>query len=252
MIEEADLAAVRVLPSGTGALSAFIYARLPELAARVQDLHALPARMRPALDPGARLHRPADDGLPPRIRLPAGPLRARPPALLAVLLRADRDAPALGAARRRLPILLVAQPAGPARDGRAAARSSRTSFASRQTSCPPRCAGPISGPRRRGLNLGGWFSADRGQAGLSGRDPDARAVADRARRHGHRRARPVPARLPPLRGTLRPAARARRPRRRALDARIHAGLRAACRCSGPRCCRRSSRSPSTTPPSSAI
>jgi phosphonate transport system permease protein len=32
MIEEADLAAVRVLPSGTGALSAFVYARLPELA----------------------------------------------------------------------------------------------------------------------------------------------------------------------------------------------------------------------------
>src|SRR5215212_4861142 len=32
MIEEADLSAVRVLPSGTGALSAFAYARLPELA----------------------------------------------------------------------------------------------------------------------------------------------------------------------------------------------------------------------------
>src|SRR5215210_5287014 len=32
MIEEADLAAVRVLPSGTGALSAFVYARLPDLA----------------------------------------------------------------------------------------------------------------------------------------------------------------------------------------------------------------------------
>ena len=75
MIEEADLAAVRVLPTGTGALSAFLYARLPELGRAVQDLHALPARMRPALDPGARLHRPADDGLPPRIRLPAGPLR---------------------------------------------------------------------------------------------------------------------------------------------------------------------------------
>src|SRR4051812_39225595 len=32
MIEEADLSAVRVLPSGTSALSAFVYARLPELA----------------------------------------------------------------------------------------------------------------------------------------------------------------------------------------------------------------------------
>jgi phosphonate transport system permease protein len=32
MIEEADLAAVRVLPSGTSAVSAFAYARLPELA----------------------------------------------------------------------------------------------------------------------------------------------------------------------------------------------------------------------------
>src|SRR4051812_42815644 len=32
MIDEADLSAVRVLPSGTGALSAFVYARLPELA----------------------------------------------------------------------------------------------------------------------------------------------------------------------------------------------------------------------------
>ena len=75
MIEEADLSAVRVLPSGTGALSAFVYARLPELAVRVQELHALPARMRPALDPGARLHRPAHDGVPPGIRLPAGALR---------------------------------------------------------------------------------------------------------------------------------------------------------------------------------
>ena len=32
MIDEADLSAVRVLPSGTSALSAFVYARLPELA----------------------------------------------------------------------------------------------------------------------------------------------------------------------------------------------------------------------------
>ena len=34
MIEEADLAAVRVLPAGSGAISAFAYARLPELADR--------------------------------------------------------------------------------------------------------------------------------------------------------------------------------------------------------------------------
>ena len=34
MIDEADLAAVRVLPSGTSAISAFAYARLPELAGR--------------------------------------------------------------------------------------------------------------------------------------------------------------------------------------------------------------------------
>ncbi len=37
IIEEADLAALRVLPVGTGAVSAFAYARLPDLAGRLRD-----------------------------------------------------------------------------------------------------------------------------------------------------------------------------------------------------------------------
>lgn len=37
IIEEADLAALRVLPPGTGTVSAFLYARLPDVAARFRD-----------------------------------------------------------------------------------------------------------------------------------------------------------------------------------------------------------------------
>lgn len=37
IIEEADLAALRVLPPGTGAVPAFLYARLPDVAARFRD-----------------------------------------------------------------------------------------------------------------------------------------------------------------------------------------------------------------------
>jgi phosphonate transport system permease protein len=51
MIEEADLAAVRVLPSGTGALSAFVYARLPELAVpfKTSTLYRLECGLRSTL-----------------------------------------------------------------------------------------------------------------------------------------------------------------------------------------------------------
>lgn len=51
MIEEADLAAERVLPAGTGAVSAFVYARLPELADRFKTytLYRLECGMRSTL-----------------------------------------------------------------------------------------------------------------------------------------------------------------------------------------------------------
>ena len=54
MIEEADLAAERVLPNGTSTISAFAFARLARGRRAVQDLHALSAGVRVALDPGAR------------------------------------------------------------------------------------------------------------------------------------------------------------------------------------------------------
>jgi phosphonate transport system permease protein len=51
IIEEADLSAVRVLPPGTDAVSAFLYARLPEVAGRVADytLYRLECGMRSSL-----------------------------------------------------------------------------------------------------------------------------------------------------------------------------------------------------------
>ena len=51
IIEEADLSALRVLPPGTGAISAFAYARLPDLAGRFADytLYRLECGMRSSL-----------------------------------------------------------------------------------------------------------------------------------------------------------------------------------------------------------
>ncbi|MGH1573876.1 ABC transporter permease [Methylobacterium sp. P31] len=51
LIEEADLAAVRVLPAGTGTVSAFLYARLPEVAGRMRDytLYRLECGLRSSL-----------------------------------------------------------------------------------------------------------------------------------------------------------------------------------------------------------
>ena len=51
IIEEADLSALRVLPPGTGAVSAFAYARLPDLAGRFADytLYRLECGMRSSL-----------------------------------------------------------------------------------------------------------------------------------------------------------------------------------------------------------
>ena len=51
IIEEADLSALRVLPPGTGAISAFAYARLPDLAGRFADytLYRLECALRSSL-----------------------------------------------------------------------------------------------------------------------------------------------------------------------------------------------------------
>ena len=51
LIEETDLAALRVLPAGTGAVSAFLYARLPEVAGRMRDytLYRLECGLRSSL-----------------------------------------------------------------------------------------------------------------------------------------------------------------------------------------------------------
>ncbi|MCB4805960.1 phosphonate transport system permease protein [Methylobacterium brachiatum] len=51
IIEEADLAALRVLPAGTGTVSAFLYARLPEVAGRLRDytLYRLECGLRSSL-----------------------------------------------------------------------------------------------------------------------------------------------------------------------------------------------------------
>ena len=51
LIEEADLAALRVLPEGTGAIAAFLYARLPEVAGRMRDytLYRLECGLRSSL-----------------------------------------------------------------------------------------------------------------------------------------------------------------------------------------------------------
>ncbi|MDP4023349.1 ABC transporter permease [Methylobacterium sp. NEAU 140] len=51
IVEEADLSALRVLPPGTGAVSAFLYARLPETAARMRDytLYRLECGLRSSL-----------------------------------------------------------------------------------------------------------------------------------------------------------------------------------------------------------
>src|SRR6266568_2593449 len=75
MIEEADLAAVRVLPKATSNISAFAFATSRARRA-IQELHALPSRMRAAIDLGARLHRPADDRVPIGELFPARALRA--------------------------------------------------------------------------------------------------------------------------------------------------------------------------------
>ena len=51
IIEEADLSALRVLPPGTGATSAFLYARLPDVAGRLRDytLYRLECGLRSSL-----------------------------------------------------------------------------------------------------------------------------------------------------------------------------------------------------------
>jgi phosphonate transport system permease protein len=106
IIEEADLAADRVLPHRTDAVSRFAYARIPVLAGTLRHIPALPVGVRDALHPRARLHRPADHGLRARDLLPAGPLR-RGRGLRRRLLPADRHAPAL-VRPATLPVLLAA------------------------------------------------------------------------------------------------------------------------------------------------
>ena len=65
--------------------------------AAVLDLHAVPARMRHALDPGAGLRRPADHRLSSQLLLQARPLPGGRRAAVG-LLRSDRHAPLVGAA----------------------------------------------------------------------------------------------------------------------------------------------------------
>ncbi len=147
MIEEADLAAVRVLPSGTGALSAFVYARLPELAVpfKTYTLYRLECGLRSTLVLGFI-------GLPTMGFHLESAFRqghyAEAAGLLAVFYAL------IGTrrlwARPRLPDPARRQRAGSARDGRGRLDRRESRPVSRQTSCLPRCAGPISGPRRRG------------------------------------------------------------------------------------------------------
>src|SRR5713226_9044113 len=181
--------------------------------------------MRPALDPGARLHRLADDRVSSRFVLQAGSLRAGQ-CVAVGLLCADRNPPPVGAtvdaavARRGE----SCDPAGGSRrrlgdDEFPALRHARYR------------AGPVARSRCPcGRNLGQpgrLVLADPHQANLARRLADSGAFSDRAGGGGADRACPVPVHLPSLRRTDRPAAWARGAGHRAFDARIHVGLRAA-------------------------
>src|SRR5262249_53759737 len=119
----------------------------------VQDLHAVPAGMRPALHPGTRLHRPADRRLPSGGLLQAEPIRSSRGAARRVL-RAGRHAPPLGAAGDAA-FSARRQPAAAARGGR------RRLGAGEPRALPDarHRAGPIAHRRPRSLATWGAFGA---------------------------------------------------------------------------------------------
>ena len=117
MIEEADLAALKTLPTGTSALSAFFFARIPDLVAPMRDytLYRLECGLRSTLVLGFI-------GLPTigfnlDSYFKQGRFRGRRGTALR-LLSADRDATCLWARSWTVPVLLVISlyilPAGPA------------------------------------------------------------------------------------------------------------------------------------------
>ena len=238
--------------AGTSTVSAFAYARLPELAPPFLDLHALPPRMRPALDPGARLRRPADDRLPPRIPSSSRAITREAAALLVafyVLIGTRR----LWARPATLPFLILgsllvlpeAVGGGSAVDEPLRASSTHDIVPVAAARRRPACSRNLAEPSAA------WFQPILTRQIAARRRADARAVADRAGGHGLLALVPVPVRLPPLRRAVRPAARARRARGRALDARIHAGLRAAAAARAVDAAGHHRAHPCTTAPSSA-
>ena len=155
--------------------------------ARFQELHALPPRMRAAIDPRAWVHRPADDGVQPGILFQAGSL-CRGRRLLDGVLRPDRDTQVVGATLRPCPLLFIGS-MRPARDGRGRL--------GRRQSCPVSYARHRACARFAGADPRGRRDLDlprrlvlrhRGPADRSGRRRDAGAVAARSGRHGHPRA----------------------------------------------------------------
>ena len=236
MIEEADLAAVEVLPRGTSLVGLLL--RPPAGApAAVQDLHALPARMRPEVDAGARLRGVADDRVPPRVLLQAGALRASC-GIARSLLRADRDASPVGAAGDAAVPRAREYPAVARRHRRRLGLVEPGALRLRNRSravarARPRAARDVGGLRR-------LAQRDRRARDRAGSGANADPVSDRAGRHGRPRARRLPAvsrrfagRFGQPLGRLWLSWSARRP--------STCWPTSSCSCSGLRCCRPSSR-----------
>ena len=225
IIEEADLAAVRVLPEGTGAISAFAYGRLPDVATafRHYTLYRFECAMRSTLVLGFI-------GLPtmgflPGICFPAGPLRrgrGPPPRFLCP----DRLAPPVDAAFDTTCSPRPERPRSSENDRNdELARQPGTVRDSRHRPEPA----PVGRyPRSRNLEPArALVPAGPHATDSARRVPDPGAGAGRACGHRARRTHPIPSGLAPVRRTDRPALRARPPGDRSLDAGIHARLRAA-------------------------
>ena len=225
MIEEADLSAERVLPSNVDRLAIRLRAHSGARAA-VLDLYAVPARMRHALDLGARLRRAADHRFPSRIPISSKDnmrKRRRCCFVFYVLIGTRR----LWARPATVPFLIVASLLVlPEAVGASATLANLVRFVTHDIVPTPLRGADL-------LAAATWMNSPPGcgpiayPAGRPGVMQTLGAVADGAGRHGRHRAHAVPVHMRAVRRPDRQAARARGAGDRAVDAGIHGGLCAA-------------------------